>query len=64
MAKRKLYKQAVGKIVKEIDTLERDGEVFLGITFRDASYLGFGIYPPGTLIPYEDKSGARPRLSR
>ena len=46
MALRKLYKQAVGKVVAEIDSVEQaDGEIYVGIKFKDGSDLSFCVSP-------------------
>jgi hypothetical protein len=45
MARRKIYKQVVGKSVKEIDSLAQDGEAFIAIRFSDEAELTFSMRP-------------------
>ena len=45
MTRRKIYQQVVGKTVKEIDTLEQDGEAFIAIKFSDEAELTFSMRP-------------------
>jgi hypothetical protein len=45
MAPRKIYQQAIGKTVKEIDSLEQEGETFIAIKFSDEAELTFSIRP-------------------
>jgi hypothetical protein len=45
MTRRKIYQQVVGKTVKEIDTVEQDGEMFIAIKFSDKAELTFSMRP-------------------